>query len=276
VGLSRRELLALGAAGLVRAQDDVSDGTGQTLAELKKEDFRVFEDGREEAIVNFSFDQEPLDLILLFDIGGNMRSKLLQTLRAVELGFHELRAGDRGSVMAFSGTTVVLTPFTQNLSTVNDAILLGVVGQRFGGSSKTIQAVDEAALRARAETGTGRRRAILLVTDKPIGRQPGQDAALRELWQSDAVLSELLLLDRAPDPPDATVEKTGGAAIASGRDPGAAFQESLRRLRRRYTLYYPFHDGPVAERSIRVELTADAAKRFPRARVSARTGYTDR
>jgi len=50
--------------------------------------------------------------------------------------------------------------------------------------------------------------------------------------------------------------------------------EMMRRIRSRYSLYYPMPEGkPGSWRSIRAELTHDAQERFPGARVFARRGY---
>ena len=68
-------------------------------------------------------------------------------------------------------------------------------------------------------------------------------------------------------------EKTGGDFIHSG-DPGSDFQESMRRIRSRYSIYYGMPQSkPGARRSLHVELSAEAARRNPKARVRARTGY---
>jgi len=50
----------------------VSDGT-RTFDGLKKEDFRIFDNGVEQAVTSFSQDQEPLDLILVFDTSSSMK-----------------------------------------------------------------------------------------------------------------------------------------------------------------------------------------------------------
>jgi hypothetical protein len=68
-------------------------------------------------------------------------------------------------------------------------------------------------------------------------------------------------------------EKTGGDFIRS-EDGGSAFQEAMRRIRSRYSLYYPLPQAkPGTTRKVHVELTPEAAKRYPKARVQARTGY---
>jgi hypothetical protein len=68
-------------------------------------------------------------------------------------------------------------------------------------------------------------------------------------------------------------EKTGGDFIHS-EDAGTAFEDSMHRIRSRYSLYYPLPEGKAgATRTIHVELAGEAAKEHPKARVRARTGY---
>jgi Ca-activated chloride channel homolog len=255
---------------LVRVDAAVSDAAGRILTDLKKDDFRIFDDGIPQPILQFSFEEDPLDVVLLFDTGGDMKSKFLPLIRAVELGFHELKPGDRAAVTVYSGVAVQLLPLTPDFAAVNDAILLQVLKQRFGGASKLAAAADDAARRFLTEPTSQRRRAILVITNRTAAKNSPNDQAIRDLWQADVVLSELIL-DRAPQPTDTVVEQTGGATIPAATDPGGAFVESLRRLRRRYTLYYAVPPdaqkaAPGTERTIRVEVR-------PGAHVFARTGY---
>ena len=68
-------------------------------------------------------------------------------------------------------------------------------------------------------------------------------------------------------------EKTGGDSIAAD-DAGPSFRDMMHRIRSRYSLYYPLPEGkPGSTRTIHVELTGEAAKQHPKARVRARTGY---
>jgi hypothetical protein len=57
-------------------------------------------------------------------------------------------------------------------------------------------------------------------------------------------------------------------------DPGHAFREMLRRMRKRYSMYYAMPaDKPGAARQVTIELTAAARSRYPGAEVLARKGY---
>jgi hypothetical protein len=68
-------------------------------------------------------------------------------------------------------------------------------------------------------------------------------------------------------------EKTGGDFIQTA-DPGAGFQEAMRRIRTRYSLYYGMPESkPGTHRLVKIELVGEAAKQNPKARVRSRTGY---
>ncbi|MGA2712059.1 MAG: VWA domain-containing protein [Bryobacteraceae bacterium] len=277
--IAQNDVVFRSGVSLVRLDVEAVDTSGAVVPGLTKEDFRILDEGKEQTLVNFSFEEEPLDLILLFDTAGSMHGKLLEVIRATQLGFNELRKGDRVCVRVFSSTSTEMLPFSDNLETVNQAILLKALALRFNGSSKIEPAADEAALRFRNEPTTRRKRAVLIVTDKPGSRESDQMSIVRDLWNSNAVLSELIV-DR---PAQATrmmergtneiVDKTGGATIVAG-DPGGAFRESVHYLRSGYTMYYALPDARAgSSRAVQIELTPDAAKRFPNVRIRARSGY---
>ncbi|MEP6716238.1 MAG: VWA domain-containing protein [Terriglobia bacterium] len=268
----QQDVVFQAGVSLVRVDVAVTDSAGEIIPRLTAEDFHIVDERVAQNITGFSFETEPLDLILLFDTSRGMNSKLHQIVRAIELGFHELRPGDRVAVMTFAENAVQIAPFTADLDAANKTILLKVVSAKFSGSSNPGQAASDAALRFGREPVTQRRRAILMIGDKP---GPRAEASIRDLWKADAVFSQLI-----PDKPGANrilasplTDQTGGATILAG-DPGPAFQDSVRRLRRRYTLYYPLPAAaPGAERHIEVTLSPEAAKRFPGSRIYARTGY---
>ena len=266
------------SVSLVRVDAEAIDSTGRVVPGLTKDDFRVLDEGQQQPLVNFSFEEEPLDLILLFDTAGSMRGKLLNVVRATELGFHELHKSDRVSVRAFSSTSTEFLPFTDNLQAVNEAILIRVLQLKFAGASNLEPAAEAAALRFRSEDKTRRKRAVLIVTDKPGSRESNEAAVVRELWNSDAVLSELIIGGSSQTKlmetgTNGIVDKTGGATIVAG-NPGEAFRDSVHYVRSGYTMYYALPEATSGtERRLQVELTPEAAKRLQNVRIRARSGY---
>jgi len=276
---------------LVHVDAEVVGPNGRILTGLSKEDFRVFDQGKEQVIASFSAEEQPLDLILLFDVSGSMQLVVSKVALAAGQGLRELRPGDRVSVMVFNTRTYVVADFTQDLDAVARTIQEDVMGLRFGGGTLIQKAVDEAALRFANERRTQRRRAVLIITDNVGLRTRREAAVVRDFWEADALLSGLIIQNRSTQAmltigavmgPETLLaragmrgiaEKTGGDAIRSN-DPGSAFQDMMHRIRSRYSLYYAMPPGkPGASRAIRVELAADTLKRFPKARVRARHGY---
>jgi Ca-activated chloride channel homolog len=257
---------------LVRVDAQVTDSTGALVEGLTKDDFRVLDEGAPQTLVNFSFGLEPLDLILLFDTAGSMHGKLLEVVRATQLGFNELHKGDRVSVRVFGSDTYELLPFSENLETVNQAILIRAITIRPSGSSKLEPAADAAALRFREEKKSHRKRAILIITDKTDSKA-GQMSIVRDLWASDAVLSELVMGGPQGQRPSDIVDQTGGTTIVAG-NPGEAFRESVHYLRSGYTMYYALPEAATGTaRRLDVQLTPEALQRHPNVRVRARSGY---
>ncbi|HUA17119.1 MAG TPA: VWA domain-containing protein [Bryobacteraceae bacterium] len=275
----------------VHVDAEVVGPDGRILTGFSKSDFRVFDQGAEQAIVGFSAGEQPLDLILLFDISGSMQAVVDKVASAASQGLHELRPGDRVSVMVFNTRVRVVSGFTGDLDAVARTIQEDVLHLNFGGGTFIQKGVDEAALQFTHENRTERRRAVLIITDNNGMRTRREATVVRDYWEADALLSGLIVRNRAYQTvldiqtamsPETMwmhagmkgiAEKTGGDSINSD-DPGAGFQEMLHRIRSRFSLYYAMPPGkPGATRSVRVELTADARKRFPKARVRARHGY---
>ncbi len=149
IACSQNDPVFRSGVSLVRVDAEVIDAGGRVVAGLTKDDFRVVDEGTQQTLVNFSFEEEPLDLMLLFDMAGSMRGKLLNVVRATELGFNELHKGDRVCVRAFGSISSEVLPFTDDLQAVNLAILTQVLKLRFFGSDPRLgrAAADEAALR---------------------------------------------------------------------------------------------------------------------------------
>jgi VWFA-related protein len=276
---------------LVHVDAEVIAADGRILSGFSKQDFRVFDEGRPQPVVNFSAEEEPLDLILLFDISGSMRSIVEKVAAAARQGLGELHRGDRVSVMVFNTHSRVVAPFTEDVEAVERAVREDVLGLQFGGGTLIQQAVDDAARLFLHEPRTGRRRAVLIVTDNIGVRTRREAAVVRDFWEADALLSGLIIgggafqkvhtITRIVAPDTLLLEagmkgiadKTGGDAIRSA-DPASAFPDMMRRIRSRYSLYYATPPGKAgATRAIRVELAEEALERFPKARVRARRGY---
>src|SRR5215831_2936240 len=134
------------AISLVHVDAEVIDQDGRIVGGLTRGDFRVFDEGKQQTIVDFAAEDQPLDLILLFDVSGSMRAVVETVSASAEQALRELRPDDRVSVMVFNSRSRVVLPFTEDLEEVRRAIRERVVEGRFGGGTRIQDAVDDAAL----------------------------------------------------------------------------------------------------------------------------------
>ncbi len=274
----------------VHVDAEVLGKDGRMITGLTGSDFRVFDEGQEQPLVAFAADEQPLDLMLLFDTSGSMRSKVEKVSAAAGQALHELKQGDRVALLKFSNRTHLVSDFTTDLGAVERDIHK-IVKTPFRGGTLIYQALYDAASFLRREVRTGNRRAILIITDNLGTRTRREKTVVSNLWEADALVSGLIVRERGDKARravgavmapyllaivggmDRIAEKTGGDVIHTD-EPGHGFPEMMRRIRSRYSLYYATPEGrPGSIRTIRVELSSEARKRFPEARVHARRGY---
>ncbi len=275
---------------LIHVDTEVLDEHGRTVTGLNKSDFRIFDGGQEQPIAIFSSSEQPLDLILLIDISGSMRHKVEEIAAASGAALKELRPGDRVSVMVFTTRSRVISQFTADTKRTQQA-LQEVLSLRFRGGTAIRSSVYEAANRFIwfDDRQDQCRRAVLVITDN-VGRPNRSEASVTaNLWEADALLSGLVVRNlvanisvvgllsplgvKRPGGIEGIVEKTGGDIIYSDQL-AASFPEMIRRLRSRYSLYYRIGENEAGrERTVKVELSAEALSRLPRAHVRARTHY---
>ncbi len=100
----------------------IDRGTSRGVAGLKRQDFRLFEDGLEQQIAQFESSSAPFNLVLLIDLSGST-ARVMDLIRTAALHFVEAaRPFDRISVITFAGTQVVVSPLTTDHVALRDRI----------------------------------------------------------------------------------------------------------------------------------------------------------
>lgn len=281
------------SVNLVRVDAEVAD-RGRTLTGLGKDDFVVRDNGNPVKLSSLGREEVPLDVILVFDVSGSMRTATEQVAASAGEAFRELHEGDRVAVMIFNTRAQMLLPFTRDLKRVERSVDQDVLGQPFRGGTYIQRAADRGAQVFMEEKRTERRRAILFITDNQGQRTSEEGPIVDRLWEADAVVCGLIVGGNAVagrvlggilNPTGVLVDqamhvgiggmadKTGGELLKASniaRD----FPEMMARLRSRYSLYYEMPSGkPGERRKVVVELSAAAKSGHPEARVHARKGY---
>lgn len=144
---------------LVTLPVSVMDRDGRYIPNLRKEDFRLWEDNVEQTVAVFSSVDKPFSVVLMLDTSGSTRFRLEEIQDAAITFVDQLRRDDRVMVVSFDDQIRVLTEFTSDRSRLRDAIR----SSQPGDGTKLYDAVDMV-MNQRLNNVEGRK-AIVLFTD---------------------------------------------------------------------------------------------------------------
>ena len=147
---------------LVNVLFTVADRKGKFVTNLKKDDFKVLEDEKVQAITNFSSESNlPLTITLLVDTSGSIRDKLkFEEEAAIEFFYSTLQRGkDKALVISFDSGVDLLQDFTDDPERLADTIRK----IRAGGGTSLYDAIYLAVNQKLA--GQEGRRIVILITD---------------------------------------------------------------------------------------------------------------
>ena len=144
---------------LVTLPVSVTDRDGRYIPNLRKEDFRLWEDGVEQPVAFFSSVDKPFSVVLMLDTSGSTRFRLDEIQDAAITFVNQLRPDDRVMVVSFDDRVRVLAEFTSDRSRLRDAIRRTDPGD----GTKLYEAVD-LVINQRLNSVEGRK-AIVLFTD---------------------------------------------------------------------------------------------------------------
>jgi VWFA-related protein len=100
----------------------VTTKDGQFIPNLKKENFRVMEDGVAQNISNFSVSEAPITAVLLVEFASTNYSFMVEALNASYAFANSLRKDDWVAVISYDMKPHILTDFTQDKKEVYGAL----------------------------------------------------------------------------------------------------------------------------------------------------------
>jgi Ca-activated chloride channel family protein len=257
---------------------NVTDSTGAIVGALKKEDFKVAEDGRPQDIAVFERQSElPLNLTLAIDTSGSVFKDRAIEQDASKRFIHALlRQQDQMSLMEFATYVRQLVPFTNKVSELDHGI-----GSLRGGDATALY--DAIYLGSQELAKRQGRKVLVLVSD-------GGDTAKSTTYASaleQALRAEVMIYSIIDVPIEASAgrdlggehalitlaEQTGGKSFyASSGGLDKAFAQVSDDLRTQYLIgYYPHHQAPGVDfHRINVTVPRAAANAF---NVRYKAGY---
>lgn len=274
---------------LVNLYATVRDKNRRILPDLNKEDFKVFEDEKEQKVEFFSKEVAlPITLAMLIDTSGSMERVLRAEQQAGARFLRKvLRPKDMALVMSFDLDVDLLGDFSSDAAYLERALyrakvvaprVPGPVQGPFPSSNRGGTNFYDAIYLACKEKLAGEvgRKAIIAITDAAdTGSKVKLEEALEAAQRTDTVVHVILLIDPYyggnAGVAKRFAEQTGGRVIDVHNEKKIeeAFEILAEELRTQYTLgYYPSNskrDGSF--RKVRVDVTRDGAK------VLTRKGY---
>ena len=171
-------------ASLVTVPVSVLDRDGRFIAGLRKDDFRVFEDGAEQQVAYFAPVEQPFTVALVIDTSGSTRFKMEEMQDAAIAFLDQLRPNDRVIVVSFDDKIRVLSDPTSDRGVLRDAIRR----TRTGDGTRLYDAVD-LVINQQLSRVQGRK-AIVLFTDgvDTTSKHASYQSTLAEAEELDAMI----------------------------------------------------------------------------------------
>lgn len=136
----------------------ISDRGDRYVADLRQEEFSIYEDGVKQQVAYFDTVTAPFHVVLMLDTSASTQEKLGQIQRAAIKFTEQLQAADRVKVISFDDQIRELSDFSSDRAVIQWAIK----GTRTGTGTKLYDAVKLAITRLQSIKG---RKAIVLFTD---------------------------------------------------------------------------------------------------------------
>ena len=136
----------------------VSDRTDTYIADLRQDEFSIFEDGAQQQVAYFDTVSAPFHVVLMLDTSASTQEKLGQIQRAAIKFTEELQAGDRVKVISFDNQIRDLCDFSNDRAVIQWAIK----NTQPGGGTKLYDAMKLAINKLQSVKG---RKAIVIFTD---------------------------------------------------------------------------------------------------------------
>jgi VWFA-related protein len=111
----------------------VTTKNGQFISNLKKENFKVFEDGVPQTINDFKIEQAPITAVMLIEFASTTYPLLVQALQASYIFASTLKKDDWVAAIDYDMKPEILVDFTQD----KNAVMAGLNTLRFPGFSET-------------------------------------------------------------------------------------------------------------------------------------------
>ncbi len=221
----------------------VVDGVGKFVRGLRAGDFKLFVDGKEQPVSNFTKEETPFAAAMLLDTSGSMEQRMMLARSAAIRFLENLREDDVSAVYRFDSEIIQVQEFSSSRDLADFA---------YGLRAKGMTALNDAILKAAGDLSQRgeNRRAIVVISDGADTKSAA--SADKALESALAVNATIYAVDMSSTEgatsrnlANAAVlrnfaSKSGGRYVASpgGQSMRDAFVEIAEELSNQYTIAF--------------------------------------
>jgi len=271
---------------LVLMHVSVFDKANHFVAGLKKENFRVYEDGVQQEVTSFSREDLPVSMGIVLDLSGSMKSRIDQVNKAALAFIRASNPEDQVFLIGFNEEVELLQDFTNDIDEITDSLDNTIVS----GGTAVYDAVYLGV--QKAQTGSKPKKAIVVISDgedresyykleEVVAKVQEEDVQVFSVGFLGQRRSEGLfgrfrksISEKAQDALTLISEETGGKAFFPDKltDIHTIVAEIAHELRSQYSIGYfssnQARDGTF--RRVKIELTGKGTEDK---RIRYRRGY---
>jgi Ca-activated chloride channel family protein len=260
----------------------VTDSMNRFVLGLQQGEFRLFEDGSEQAIVSFSGEDAPLSVGIVFDISGSMSDKLRTSRRAAIQFLRTMNAQDEAFLIEFGDQASLAVGFTSKLDEIQNklaSVTPGGLTAMLDGAQLALHEMKKA---------KNPRKAIVIISDggdnnskysahevEALVREADVQIYAMGVFQPSISLGALKEEVNGPRLLSQLAEQTGGRALTASdaNDLPSVASRIAIELRNQYVLAYRSANRNNDGKYRKVEVKITPPKGVPDLKAHWRLGY---
>ncbi len=267
---------------LVQIPVTVTDPLNRFVTGLEADNFRIFEDKQEQKLVQFSAEDAPLAVGIVFDCSGSMGSKLEKSRQAVAQFFKTANPDDEFFLVQFSDKPEMVSGFTKNTEEIQNKLTF----TQSKGKTALLDGIYMAIHEMRK--GHNPRKALLVISDGGDNNSRYTESEIKNLVREADVQIYAIGIYEPVSSRGRTAEELAGPGLLSeiaeqtgGRQfavenlnelPDIAAKIGIE-LRNQYVLFYTPKNQERDGKYRRVQVKLVQPRGLPPLRAFWRTGY---
>jgi len=286
VPLSGAEALRAHPGGLIRLNVNlvlvpvtVTDPMNRLVTGLEQQDFKIYEENKEQRISSFASEDAPVSIGIIMDLSGSMTSKLMRARESILQFIKTANPQDEFFVIGFNDRPELIEDFTSSVDDIQGRLATVRSGHRTALLDAIYYGVEK------MKDARHERKALLIVSDGGDNRSRYTEGEVRaQVRESDVEIYSMGIFDPyAATPEERTgplllndiCEETGGRMfrVDDLSEMSDIAEKISTELRNQYVIGYNPHELHRDGKWRKVKVKLNPPQGLPPLTVHARTGY---